>query len=402
MNRRVRGLRVAAVLSFTVLASVSCDRSVPPDAPPGPPARPASVVRAPFGVLPTGDSVSLYTLTNANGVEARIIDFGGTLVSLRTPDRDGAFADIVLGFDSLSQYLTDSPYFGAIVGRYGNRIARGRFTLDGKTYRLATNNGQNALHGGVRGFDKVVWHSESRQDSTGVGVVLRHESPDGDEGYPGTVQAQVTYTLTDRNELVIEYQATTDKATPINLTHHSYFNLAGQGDVLSHELTINADQFVPIDTTLIPTGELMRVDGTPFDFRAGVAIGARISDPHPQLANAKGYDHTFALNRSGPGLSLAARVYERTSGRTLDVSTSEPGVQLYTGNFLDGSLVGKGGRVYPHRGGFCLETQHFPDSPNQPSFPSTILRPGETYRSRTVYTFGVRSDTSRADASGSR
>jgi len=353
------------------------------------------VLRTSFGVLPSGDSVSLYTLTNANGVEARIIDYGGILVSLRTADRRGAFADIVLGFDSLSQYLTDSPYFGAIVGRYGNRIARGRFTLDGKTYRLATNNGQNALHGGVRGFDKVVWRSESRQDSTGVGVVLRHESPDGDEGYPGTVQAQVAYTLTDRNELLIEYQATTDKATPINLTHHSYFNLAGQGDVLSHELVINADHFVPIDTTLIPTGALMPVDGTPFDLRAGVAIGARIRESHPQLANARGYDHTFALNRSGPGLLLAARVYEPTSGRTLDVSTSEPGVQLYTGNFLDGSLRGKGGRVYPPRGGFCLETQHFPDSPNQPSFPSTIVRPGETYRSRTVYTFGVRADSTQ-------
>ena len=362
----------------------------------------ATLVRAPFGVLPSGDSVHVYTLTNANGIEARILDYGGIVVSLRTPDRAGTFADIVLGFDSLSDYVKDSPYFGALVGRFANRIARGRFTLDGTSYSLAANNGVNALHGGVRGFDKVVWQGTPVHDSTGVGVVLRHESPDGDEGYPGTLQAQVTYTLTDRNELVIDYEATTDQATPINLTHHSYFNLAGAGDVLGHVLSINADRYVPIDTTLIPTGVLEPVDDSPFDLRANVAIGAKIGTPHQQLTNAKGYDHTFVLNRSGPGLSLAARVVEPVSGRTLDVATTEPGIQLYTGNFLDGSLTGKGGRVYQQRHGFCLETQHFPDSPNQPAFPSTILRPGERYRSTTVYTFAVLTDSAQTTGSAVR
>ena len=386
--------RVAACAALTVFLSVGVFACASRDESMTREVSSATLVRAPFGVLPSGDSVHVYTLTNANGIEARILDYGGILVSLRTPDRAGAFADVVLGFDSLSDYVKDSPYFGALVGRYANRIARGRFTLDGASYSLAANNGMNALHGGVRGFDKVVWQGTPVQDSTGVGVVLRHESPDGDEGYPGTVQAQVTYTLTDRNELVIDYEATTDQATPINLTHHSYFNLAGAGDVLGHVLSINADRYVPIDTTLIPTGVLEPVDDSPFDLRTNVAIGAKINTPHPQLTNAKGYDHTFVLNRTGPGLSLAARVVEPVSGRTLEVATTEPGMQLYTGNFLDGSLTGKSGRVYLQRHGFCLETQHFPDSPNQPSFPSTILRPGERYRSQTVYTFAVVADSS--------
>ena len=397
MTPRVAACAALAVsLAVGVFACASRDESMTREA------SSATLVRAPFGVLPSGDSVHVYTLTNANGIEARILDYGGIVVSLRTPDRAGTFADIVLGFDSLSDYVKDSPYFGALVGRFANRIARGRFTLDGTSYSLAANNGVNALHGGVRGFDKVVWQGTPVHDSTGVGVVLRHESPDGDEGYPGTLQAQVTYTLTDRNELVIDYEATTDQATPINLTHHSYFNLAGAGDVLGHVLSINADRYVPIDTTLIPTGVLEPVDDSPFDLRANVAIGAKIGTPHQQLTNAKGYDHTFVLNRSGPGLSLAARVVEPVSGRTLDVATTEPGIQLYTGNFLDGSLTGKGGRVYQQRHGFCLETQHFPDSPNQPAFPSTILRPGERYRSTTVYTFAVLTDSAQTTGSAVR
>jgi aldose 1-epimerase len=351
----------------------------------------AGVTTAPFGALPSGDTVHLYTLTNTHGTEVRVMDYGGIIVSLRTRDRTGALGDIVLGFDSLSGYLRSSPYFGALVGRYANRIAHGRFDLDGAGYTLAVNNGPNTLHGGLVGFDKVLWRGDTRQDSSGVGLVLRYTSKDGEEGYPGTLKVQATYTLTDRDELSIEYLATTDKATPVNLTQHSYFNLGGDGsgDVLGHVVTIHADRFVPVDPTLIPTGSLLPVDGTPFDLRQGAALGAHIGDPDSQLKNAGGYDHTFVLNRAGPGLVPAAHVVEPASGRTLDVATTEPGIQLYTGNFLDGTLSGKHGHVYGRRNGFCLETQHFPDSPNQPGFPSTILRPGTEYRSRTVYAFGV-------------
>jgi aldose 1-epimerase len=351
----------------------------------------AGVTTAPFGALPSGDTVHLFTLTNAHGTEVRVMDYGGIIVSLRTRDRTGALGDIVLGFDSLSGYLRSSPYFGALVGRYANRIAHGRFSLDGADYTLAVNNGPNALHGGLVGFDKVLWRGETRQDSSGVGLVLRYTSKDGEEGYPGTLNVQVTYALTDRDELSVEYLATTDKATPVNLTQHSYFNLDGEGsgDVLGHVVTIHADRFVPVDPTLIPTGLLTPVDGTPFDLRRGSALGAHIGDPDAQLTNAGGYDHTFVLNRAGPGLVPAAHVTEPTSGRTLDVATTEPGIQLYTGNFLDGTLFGKHGHIYGRRTGFCLETQHFPDSPNQPGFPSTILRPGTEFRSRTVYAFGV-------------
>jgi aldose 1-epimerase len=351
----------------------------------------STVTRAPFGALPSGDSVHVFTLTNANGVELRALDYGGIIMSLRTPDRAGKLADIVLGFDTLGSYVASSPYFGALVGRYANRIAKGQFTLDGKTYHLAINNGPNALHGGLKGFDKVVWRAEPKQDSSGAGVVFRYTSKDGEEGYPGTLNAQVTYTLTAHNELVIDYVATTDKATPVNLTQHSYFNLGGDGsgDVRGHIMTIDADRFIPVDSTLIPTGAMSPVAGTPFDFRKGAAIGAHIDDADTQLKNAQGYDHTFVINRTGSGLVHAVHVVEPKSGRTLDVATTEPGIQFYTGNFLDGTLTGKSGHVYGRRNGFCLEAHHFPDSPNQSSFPSTILRPGAEYRSRTVYTFGV-------------
>jgi aldose 1-epimerase len=345
-----------------------------------------------FGTLPDGRSVEAFTLVNAHGLELRAITYGGIIVSLKTPDRDGRMADIVLGFDTLAGYLTNAPYFGAIVGRYANRIARGRFTLDGTTYQLATNNGPNHLHGGVRGFDKVLWRGAPFHDDNGVGVALTHTSPDGDEGYPGSLTMRVAYTLTDRDTLVVDYAASTDRATPVNLTQHSYFNLAGGGvrDVLDHSLGIDADAYTPVDATLIPTGALAPVAGTPLDFRTPVAIGARIDRDDPQLRHGGGYDHNYVL-RGGPGggLAHAARLVEPTSGRTLDLYTTEPGLQLYSGNGLDGRLVGKGGQAYRRRFGVALETQHFPDSPNQPSFPSTILRPGSEYRSRTVFAFGV-------------
>jgi aldose 1-epimerase len=350
-----------------------------------------AIEHAPFGTMPDGTVVEVYTLRNAHGIEAKVITYGGIITSLRTPDRNGQFADIVLGFDSLAPYLGEPPYFGAIIGRYGNRIANGRFTVDGRTYTLAKNNGENHLHGGVKGFDKVVWSAEPFRNDTARGLVLRYTSPDDEEGYPGTVNAEVTYTLTDSDQLVFDYHATTDRATPINLTQHSYFNLAGagSGDILGHELMIDAASYTPVDGTLIPTGELAPVEGTPFDFRTATAIGARIGAQNEQIANGGGYDHNWVLNRQGDGVSLAARATDPVSGRTLEVRTTEPGVQFYSGNFLDGTLTGKGGHAYGHRSGFCLETQHYPNSPNEASFPSTILRPGEEYRSRTVFAFGV-------------
>ena len=356
----------------------------------------------PFGMTHRGEAVSLYTLKNAHGMQAKVLDYGGIIVSLRVPDRNGRLDDVVLGFDSLGDYERGSPYFGAIIGRYGNRIARGRFTLDGRTYTLATNNGPNHLHGGVRGFDKVIWSVTPFQRSDSVGLVMNYTSPDGEEGYPGTLRATVTYTLTDKNEFIFDYQATTDRPTPVNLTQHSYFNLAGdgKGDILGHVVTLNADRFTPVDSTLIPTGEMKSVAGTPFDFRTSTAIGARIDRNDEQLRYGRGYDHNFVLNKGGNGgrggkggiegdLTLAAHVYEPTTGRVMEISTTEPGLQFYSGNFLDGTLRGKQGVVYGHRSGFAMETQHFPDSPNKPAFPSTILRPGEEYRSRTIYRFGV-------------
>lgn len=349
-----------------------------------------SVTQAPFGVTPDGQQVSLFTISNANGMEARVINLGGIIVSLTAPDREGNLEDVVLGFDSLDGYLAEHPYFGAIIGRYGNRIANGQFTVDGESYQLPVNNGPNSLHGGLRGFDKVVWDAEPFENDRGQGLILTYTSPDGEEGYPGNLQVRVTYTLTDENELIFDYHAVTDKATPVNLTQHSYFNLAGDGSgsILDHEIMLNASRLTVADTTLIPTGELRSVEGTPFDFRQPHRIGERIAADDEQLRFAGGYDHNFVIDRAaGDSLVLAARVYEPTSGRVMEVLTTEPGVQFYTGNFLDGTLTGKNGVVYDTRTGFCLETQHFPDSPNQPSFPNTILRPGEEYRSTTVYRF---------------
>ena len=373
------------VLVALVAAIVGCAEQE------GPPPS-GNVSRSPFGTTEEGESADVFTMVNANGLEVRATNHGGIILSLRVPDREGSFDDVVLGYDDLAGYEADSPYFGAVVGRYGNRIANGRFTLDGATYELATNNGPNHLHGGVRGFDKVVWEAESFDTHDGVSVVFAYTSTDGEEGYPGTLAARVTYTLTDGDELLVDYRATTDKATPVNLTQHTYFNLAGDGrrDVLDHELTLNAQHYTPVDETLIPTGAIAPVAGTPFDFTASTAIGARIGRDDEQLRNGGGYDHNFVLDRGDDsGLILAARVVEPTTGRVLEVHTTEPGLQFYSGNFLDGTITGKSGRVYQRRYGFCLETQHFPDSPNQATFPSTTLRPGEEYRSRTVFVFGV-------------
>ncbi|MEX2401628.1 MAG: aldose epimerase family protein [Rhodothermales bacterium] len=348
----------------------------------------ASTIRtAPFGDV-DGQSVSLFTMTNAGGMEMSVTNYGGIITHLRVPDASGQVDDVVLGYDSIDGYLESSPYFGAIVGRYGNRIGGAEFTLDGETYTLAANNGPNHLHGGIQGFDKVVWSAEPFEAADRRGIALSYTSPDGEEGYPGTLEIHVSYTLTDENELLVDYHATTDAATPINLTQHSYFNLAGigSGDILDHVLTLNADRFTPVDETLIPTGELRPVTGTPFDFTEPTPIGERIEADNRQLEIAGGYDHNFVLNGSPGELRLAGRVLEPASGRVMEVHTTEPGVQFYTGNFLDGSITGKG-VTYERRNGFCLETQHFPDSPNIESFPSTILRPREDYQTRTVFRF---------------
>lgn len=349
-----------------------------------------SVTVKPFGTLPDGGKAELYTLTNRNGSVARISNYGGTVTSLTMPDRNGRFSDIVLGFDTLSQYVKESPYFGCLVGRYGNRIAKGRFTLDGQQYQLATNNIGNALHGGIKGFDKVLWQATLKVTAQGPSLTLTYISKDGEEGYPGNLKVTATYTLTNRNELKLVCRATTDKATVLNLTHHSYFNLAGQGNgtILDHVLTLDASRYTPVDKTLIPTGKVVTVKGTPFDFRKPTPIGARIDTKDEQLTFGGGYDHNFVADKLLPGtLTRIARVEDPTSGRVMEVLSTEPAVQFYSGNFLDGTLKGKGRKAYVHRGAFCLEPQHYPDSPNHRNFPSTVLRPGETYRNTIVYRF---------------
>lgn len=350
----------------------------------------SSITKASFGKTAEGAPVDLYTLKNASGMEVAVATFGGRIVSLKAPGRNGQFTDVVLGFDNMEGYLGEHPYFGALVGRYGNRIAKGQFKLDGKTYKLAINNGVNALHGGLKGFDKVVWTAREVPGGD-PSVELTYVSKDGEEGYPGSLTEKVTYSLTAANELKIEYSATTDKDTVVNVTNHSYFNLAGQGhgDILSHVLQLNAAKFTPVDAGLIPTGELKNVEGTPFDFRQPTVIGSRINAEDEQIKRGGGYDHNFVVDGSAGTLRLAARVSEPTSGRVLEVSTTEPGVQFYTGNFLDGTVKGKGGVAYAKRTGFCLETQHFPDSPNHPDFPTTALKAGAEYNSTTVFKFSV-------------
>ena len=349
------------------------------------------ISKASFGTA-DGQSVNLYTLTNRNGMEARITNYGGIVVSLTAPDRNNKWADIVLGLNDLDSYLKGHPYFGALIGRYGNRIAKGRFTLNGVEYKLAVNNGENHLHGGLKGFDKVVWTAQSMRTKLGPALSLTYLSKDGEEGYPGNLKVKVVYTLTNNNELRIDYTASTDKDTVINLTHHSYFNLAGEGngDILSHVLKLNASRFIPTDAGSIPTGEIRDVQGTPFDFRKPTAIGARINQDDEQIKFGGGYDHNWVIDGRAGVLRQAATAFEPTSGRVMDVWTTEPGVQFYTGNFLDGTLTGKSGKPYPRRSGFCLETQHYPDSPNQPKFPTTTLRKDAVYRSTTIYRFSSR------------
>ena len=338
-----------------------------------------------------GKPVNMYKLRNAHGVEVEAMNYGGIIMSIRVPDRKGQFADIVLGHANMEGYIPNPPYIGAIVGRYANRIANGMFKLDGKTYNLPKNDGPNTLHGGTtRTFDKVVWEASPLKGKNGV--AFTYLSKDGEEGFPGNLKATVTYTLNNDNELTIDYEATADQATPINVSQHSYFNLKGEGngDILDHEVTINADRFTPVDKNLIPTGELRPVKGTPLDFTTSTKIGARIDDQYDQMVLGHGYDHNFVINRQGDGMTLAARVTEPTTGRMLEVSTTQPGVQFYTGNFLDGTVTGKHSHVYKRRFGFCLETQHFPDSPNHPNFPNAILRPGETFHQTTVFKFSAK------------
>ncbi len=372
-----------STLLFAALLLLSCAAFTPAQ----------TVTKDSFGKTADGQNIDLYTLRNAHGVEAKIMNYGGILVSLKVPDRNGKFDDVVLGFNDLNSYLTkNDPYLGALIGRYGNRIAKGRFTLNGVEYKLAVNNGQNHLHGGIKGFDKVVWTGHEMKTKAGPAVVLTYLSKDGEEGYPGNLNVRVVYTLTNNNEIKIDYMATTDKDTVTNLTHHSYFNLAGEGngDILNHLVTINANRFVPTDAGSIPTGELRNVAGTPFDFLKATAIGARINNDDEQLKLGNGYDHTWVINGRAGSMRLAATAYEAGSGRVIQVWTTEPGVQFYTGNFLNGTLTGKSGKVYARRNGFCFETQHYPDSPNQPSFPTTTLKKGQTYKSTTIYRFSSR------------
>jgi len=348
-----------------------------------------------FGILDDGRNVQLFTLKNAQGTSVDIMDLGGVIVSLRTADATGNITDITTGFDHPQQYLSGSGYMGAIVGRYANRIANGRFSLDGKQYSLAKNNGDNAIHGGLIGFDKKFWHTDTESENSEASLSLTLESKDGEEGYPGNLTAKVTYTLNDRDQLIIDYSATTDNVTVINLTQHAYFNLNGHGagSVLDQEIMINADQYTPIDNESIPTGELASVEGTPLDFRTPKPIGVNINSSHEQIRFGSGFDHNFIISHPVEGeLTLAASVLSPSTGRTLNVYTDQPGIQFYTGNFLNGTLIGKEGAVYARRNAFCLETQHYPDSPNKPNFPSTILRPGEQYVTRTVFEFGVSSE----------
>ena len=350
------------------------------------------VTKSSFGTTPDGPA-DLYTLTNRNGVEGAITNYGGIVVSLKVPDRSGKIADVVLGFDSVDGYVKNpSPYFGALIGRYGNRIGKAHFKLNGKEYKLAKNNGENTLHGGIKGFDKMLWTVRDVTSASGPALQLTYLSKDGEEGFPGNLTAQVTYTLTDKNDLQIDYSATTDKDTVLNLTNHSYFNLAGQGEggILEDQLTINGDRYTPVDAGLIPTGKLDPVKDTPFDFTKATAVGARIAATNPQIKLGGGYDHNFVLNKTDASLTKAAEVYEPTSGRVLEVWTTEPAVQFYTSNFLDGAITGKGGKVYNKHAALCLETQHYPDSPNKPDFPTTVLKPGAKYQTQTVFKFSAR------------
>jgi aldose 1-epimerase len=343
-----------------------------------------SITQTRFGTMPDGTPVDCFTLTNANGLVCKAVTYGATITELHVPGRDGTLGDIVLGFDNLGQYLKESPYFGCVVGRFANRIAHGRFTLEGKTYRLAINNPPNTLHGGLKGFDKAVWAAVAVETPEGPSIVFEHRSPDGDEGFPGALAVRMTYTLTHGNELRIDYRANTDRTTTVNLTNHSYFNLAGEGDILKHVLRLFAGSYTPVDDTLIPTGAIAPVAAGPLDFTEPKAIGRDIGKV---AGGTNGYDHNFVIDGGGKGLAPAARVHDPRSGRTLEVITDEPGMQLYTSNGFNGTLIGKRGAAIPLHGAFCLETQHFPDSVNKAFFPTTLLKPGETFRSTTIHRF---------------
>lgn len=382
---------IFSVIPFLLLTMISCNPQSGNKSEEGGDSQASSkgITVAPYGKLSDGRPVSLYTMTNSKGTVMKVMNYGGIIVSLEVKAKDGRPVDVVLGFDSLAAYEKRNPFFGALVGRYGNRIAGGKFTLDGKEYDLVKNNNGNHLHGGTKGFDKAVWAIEESPSDEGVALKLSYLSKDMEEGYPGNLDVEVLYTLTDDNTVRFDYKATTDKSTIVNLTQHTYFNLnGGKTDILSHELALNADHFLPVDAGLIPTGELQPVANTPFDFRTPVRIGERIDAEDPQIGFGRGYDHTWVIN--GDGFRRAAVVYDSVSGLEMTLHTNEPGVQFYTGNFLDGTLTGKNSVVYKKRAGFCLETQHFPDSPNKRQFPSVVLKPGDTYSSRTSYQFSVR------------
>ena len=375
-------LRSIAILAILFLFA-GCEKATPPE---------MKILKETFGNL-GGENVDIYTLKNANGIEIKITNYGGIVTSIRLPDREGRFDDVALGYDNLQDYVDNNPYFGCIVGRYGNRIGNAKFTLGEEEYALAKNDGENSLHGGLKGFDKVLWDAEPVMGEESQSLKLTYLSKDGEEGFPGNLSVTVTYTLTDDNSFIIDYQATTDQTTIVNLTNHTYWNLAGEGsgDILEHELMLNADSFTPVGQGLIPTGEISSVQNTPMDFRKPTAIGDRIDSDDEQLKLGRGYDHNWVLNRvisNEP--ELAATVYEAASGRFMEILTTEPGIQFYSGNFLDGSITGKCGEPYEARNGFCLETQHFPDSPNKPEFPSVALNPGEVYKTRTVHKFSVK------------
>jgi aldose 1-epimerase len=380
-TQNILGWLTPAAASLVLLAGCASEPSAP---------QPGAISKSPFGTV-DGKAVDLYTLRNKSGAEAKIATYGGTVTELKMPDRDGKLVDVVLGYDNLEGYLKNSPYFGSLIGRYGNRIGAGKFTLNGKTYALATNNGPNHLHGGLKGFDKRVWKARPLTMPKGPALELTYRSADMEEGYPGTLDVTAVYTLTDDNELRVSFTATTDKSTIVNLTHHSYFNLSGGGDILDHVCYINADKTTPVDAGLITTGEERPVTGTPFDFRKPTAIGARINDPDPVLQYGPGYDHNWVINQKKPGeLTLQARVFSPKTGITMEVLSTEPCLQFYTGNFLDGTITGKYGQVYQRRNAFCMEPQHAPDSPNKSKWPSVVLRPGETYRNTIIYKFSAK------------
>lgn len=378
---------LSTLLAFSLL--VSCQQPSEQKAKDTTMSNASTIEKRSFGILPDGKKVHEYTLRNSNGMEAAVITYGGIIRTLLVPDKNGKMADVVLGYDDLQGYLLENPYFGSLVGRYGNRIAKGRFSLNGEEYQLATNNDKNHLHGGVIGFDKVLWKAEPLPEEPVATLKLTYFSKDMEEGYPGNLEVSVTYRLTDDNELAIAYQATTDKKTIVNLTSHSYFNLSGQHkDILSHQLKINATTYLPVDETLIPL-EITPVAETPFDFTSLKAIGRDIAQEHVQLKNAGGYDHCWVINPSETTMNLAATLFDPASGRKMEIYTTEPGIQFYSGNFLDGSIIGKQDKVYHRRAGLCLETQHFPDSPNRPDFPTTVLNPGEVYQTSTIHKFSV-------------